>query len=166
MENFIYIKENFLSSDRCNAIIAKMEENPQSTNIIKYNYTDEIGQQLIHLLTPEIKNYIQTMYCPVTKYSSDKEVIAEYYIIKKIPQNTKHHTYVNTTPTTGNGFVSFVIYLNNVENGNDTILEHNTIEPTIGKLVLFPCDWMFPLLQESSVNCNKYVFVGNILFAD
>ena len=164
MENFIYIKENFLSPEICNTIITKFEENTQSNNTKKYHYNNNTGNKIIQLLTPEIELYIKNVYCSISKYSSDKQVVAEYYEIKKILQNTTHHTYINTTPTTGNGVVSFVIYLNNVENVNDAILEHTQIHPTIGKLILFPCDWMFPLLQESSETCDKYVLIGNIIF--
>jgi hypothetical protein len=171
MENFIYIKENVLSPDICNTFIAKFTEskrkidNQIKSTSTKYKYNDDISKQFIELLTPELEYYIKTIYCSVTKYSSDKNVIAEHYEIKQLSKNTTQQ-YVNVSSNTVNGLVAFVIYLNTVENGTDTLLEHIHIEPTIGKLVLFPCDWMFPIIQESSTYNDKYVLVGTILSVD
>lgn len=54
-------------------------------------------------------------------------------------------------------FISFMWYLNDVEDGGKTVFNGLTITPERGKLVMFPPLWMFPHRGEPPISGPKYI---------
>ena len=54
-------------------------------------------------------------------------------------------------------FLSFLWYLNDVDEGGSTIFNNLKIKPKKGRLVIFPPMWMFPHMGEEPVSNTKYV---------
>jgi hypothetical protein len=57
--------------------------------------------------------------------------------------------------------ISFIWYLNNINEGGETIFENNyKIKPEIGKLLLFPSSWTYPHTGSIPISDDKYIIVG------
>lgn len=57
--------------------------------------------------------------------------------------------------------ITYIWYLNDVENGGETIFWDNyKIKPKIGKMVLFPSCWSFPHTGKMPISDNKYIITG------
>jgi len=57
--------------------------------------------------------------------------------------------------------VTFLWYLNNVEEGGETeIWGIHKIKPEAGKLLLFPACWTFPHTGKMPISDNKYIITG------
>ena len=54
-------------------------------------------------------------------------------------------------------YLSFLWYLNDVEDGGETVFDDLTIKPESGKLVIFPPMWMFAHSGERPVSNTKYI---------
>ena len=54
-------------------------------------------------------------------------------------------------------YLSFLWYLNDVEDGGETVFDDLTIKPETGKLIVFPPMWMFPHSGERPVSNTKYI---------
>jgi hypothetical protein len=63
--------------------------------------------------------------------------------------------------------ITYLWYLNDVEEGGETVLEDNIfIKPTIGKLLLFPACWTYPHCGRIPISSNKYIITGWIYIAN
>ena len=57
--------------------------------------------------------------------------------------------------------ISYVWYLNDVEEGGETFFDDNfKIKPQMGKLLLFPSAWHFPHSGAMPISNSKYIIVG------
>jgi len=57
--------------------------------------------------------------------------------------------------------ITFIWYLNNVEEGGETeFWTNHMIKPTAGKLVLFPASWTFPHRGKMPISDDKYIITG------
>ena len=54
-------------------------------------------------------------------------------------------------------FLSFLWYLNDVDDGGHTIFNGMKIDPKKGRLVMFPPMWMFPHMGEEPISNTKYI---------
>jgi len=54
-------------------------------------------------------------------------------------------------------FLSFMWYLNDVDNGGKTVFTDIEIVPRKGQLVVFPPLWMYPHRGEPPISCPKYI---------
>ena len=54
-------------------------------------------------------------------------------------------------------FLSFLWYLNDVDDGGYTIFNGMKIDPKKGRLVMFPPMWMFPHMGEEPISNTKYI---------
>jgi len=57
--------------------------------------------------------------------------------------------------------ITFLWYLNNVEEGGETeFLGNYKIKPETGKLILFPATWTYPHCAEIPISNAKYIITG------
>ena len=54
-------------------------------------------------------------------------------------------------------FLSFFWYLNDVNEGGETVFSDLTIKPETGKLVIFPPLWMFPHQGNAPISYENYL---------
>ena len=54
-------------------------------------------------------------------------------------------------------FLSFLWYLNDVNDGGHTIFNDMKIDARKGRLVIFPPMWMFPHMGEEPISNTKYI---------
>jgi len=58
---------------------------------------------------------------------------------------------------TSRRYLSFMWYLNDVENGGNTVFKDVTIKPKTGSLLVFPPLWMYPHKGEPPISGEKYI---------
>jgi hypothetical protein len=58
---------------------------------------------------------------------------------------------------TARRFLSFMWYLNDVDEGGLTVFDDLSVKPQTGKLIIFPPLWMFPHRGEPPVSNPKYI---------
>ncbi len=56
--------------------------------------------------------------------------------------------------------ITFIWYLNDVYDGGETAFYNKKIQPTVGKLLLFPSTWTYPHSSIPVISNNKYIIVG------
>lgn len=56
--------------------------------------------------------------------------------------------------------ITFLWYLNNVEEGGETGFLTYNVKPEIGKLLLFPSDWSYPHCGKMPISHDKYIMTG------
>ena len=173
MENFIYTKENCLNKELCNKIIEYFEKNiaiksktkSKNCNTMFFSLNSnklEFEAKIIKLLKSEIDNYVNLYGRFIAGYNK-KEVYANNFFIKKIQKNTKNG-YIPHSLSGDNKLITFVFYLNTVDQEKHDILVDNiNIDPKEGMLLLFPSDWTFPYQLNSSLNDDKYILKGEIV---
>jgi len=62
-------------------------------------------------------------------------------------------------------FLSFIFYLNDVEEGGETIFyTGTTVKPKTGRVVVFPPLWMFPHKGCAPVSGEKYILSTYLLY--
>ena len=54
-------------------------------------------------------------------------------------------------------FISFLWYLNDVEEGGQTLFHGKEVKPKKGRLVIFPPLWLFPHMGTEPISNTKYV---------
>lgn len=54
-------------------------------------------------------------------------------------------------------FLAFLWYLNDVDEGGETVFKDLEIKPKTGKLLVFPPMWMFPHIGKPPISGEKYI---------
>ena len=72
-----------------------------------------------------------------------------------------HHDFMIDETEKKYRVITFIWYLNNVEQGGETeFWKDYKIKPTAGKLVLFPSSWTFPHRGKMPISDDKYIITG------
>jgi prolyl 4-hydroxylase len=58
---------------------------------------------------------------------------------------------------TARRFLSFIFYLNDVEQGGETVFANLRVKPEKGSLLMFPPMWMFPHRGDPPISNTKYI---------
>jgi len=126
-------------------------------------------------LNRNIKKYINNIFTSLnidkkennTKYYvfSQKFLTHEKFMIQKYNKNAGRYTYHDDFIVDWNKekyrLITYIWYLNNVENGGETeIWDDFKIKPETGKLLLFPSSWTFPHRGVMPISDNKYIITG------
>ena len=126
-------------------------------------------------LNRNIKKYINNIFTSLnidkkennTKYYvfSQKFLTHEKFMIQKYNKNEGRYTYHDDFKVDWNKekyrLITYIWYLNNVENGGETeIWDDFKIKPETGKLLLFPSSWTFPHRGVMPISDNKYIITG------
>jgi len=56
--------------------------------------------------------------------------------------------------------ISFIWYLNDIENGGETTFLNGKIKPETGTLLLFPSTWTYVHRGEIPISSDKYIIIG------
>ncbi len=174
LNDLIHVYDNVLDLNTCETLIKLFEdnidkqehiENNSKPNFTQFNLTKNSNLsekiQNIHNYLIQIVFTYKKIYCNSIKnnYFPTQHNFEEFRI-KKYNNNGKDlfDTHVDVMDfSTARRFLSFFWYLNDVNDGGETIFEKLTITPKIGRMVVFPPLWMFPHKGEIPISNPKYL---------
>ena len=61
-------------------------------------------------------------------------------------------------------FISFLWYLNDVEEGGQTLFHGKEVKPKKGRLVIFPPLWLFPHMGTEPISNTKYIMSSYLTY--
>jgi len=174
LSDLIKVYENSLDEETCNKLIYNFEkledkqervENDRKPNFTQINLTElskenEELNNLHQLLIKKTFEYKKDYYKFVDERCFPREHAFEQFRIKRYINNGNDafdcHVDVMDHPS-ARRFLAFLWYLNDVDNGGETVFDGIVIKPQVGKLVVFPPMWMFPHIGNPPVSNNKYI---------
>lgn len=180
-KTFIYENPNCLSSDFCKAIIKKFEDddrkypgkttrgvtnNKKSTDLHLFDHTskvrsgwEEINKELYKITDIELKKYLKWLGDDIYGTTSFNNIYDTGYQIQKTEKNGYFKWHADGP--CNNRLLAFIWYLNDVEEKNGGATEFCNgykVQPTEGKLIIFPCCWMYVHRGDEIINDdNKYI---------
>jgi hypothetical protein len=190
MDPYIYINKHSLSPELCKDIIEiyeKTQNKHRATtlgglkeDILKAmqcyinNITDKawptIHEFLKQELTQNVLKYMKTLDDQIGdgnkyKHITDNIIYNDFHINKYECQHEgKYDYHIDSSLTKGmdqERHITFIWYLNDVEEGGETEMRGNIrIKPESGKLLLFPSTWTYPHCSLKTISNDKYVIVG------
>jgi hypothetical protein len=189
MDPYIYINKHSLSPELCKDIIEIYEKTQNkhkastlggiNEDILKAlqcpinNITDKDWPVIHDLLISELHRNLDTYANIIDKQIGDGNI---YQHLNRIIYNG---CYINKYECINEGkydyhidryfikemdqerHITFIWYLNDVEEGGETEMKGNIrIKPESGKLLLFPSTWTYPHCSRKTISNDKYVIVG------
>lgn len=135
--------------------VNKVLENELKQNVEQYmNNINEMVRK------HDDQRYLNTKYCII----SDKLVLQGEFMVQKYTQNEGkyiyHHDGRINYEKKCHRVLTYLWYLNDVEEGGETDFYGNQIKPTAGKLLLFPAVWCFPHRGKIPISSDKYIITG------
>lgn len=94
-------------------------------------------------------------------YPKDYDLISKDYNVRFYPKGKGlFNNHIDTgTKQTFDRVLAFILYLNNVEVGGETEFIHTgkKIKPAKGKVLIFPCNYLFPHRGNIPISDDKYI---------
>lgn len=174
LNDLIQIYDDALEPELCQLLIQAFNDNPNSQEVIdndkkpsftQLNLTEltnsnERLKLIQNLVLKKLFDYKKEYYEFVSDRVFPQENSFEYFRIKKYNNdgNDLFDTHVDVMDAgSAKRFISFLFYLNDVEQGGETVFEGLTIQPKCGRLIVFPPLWMFPHKGCIPVSNEKYI---------
>lgn len=190
MEKYIYIKQRSISQELCKDIIELFENEGDNRYrgytlggvheeikksldfFIEKNNKTSKWHKIARLLQKELHKNV-FLYMEKLKAEFSKEY--EYYLntglfefgyqMQKYDKNDGkyvfHHDFTNDHEKKIHRVVTFLWYINTVEDGGETEFDFGLkIKPEVGKLILFPASWTFPHRGNMPISGDKYIITG------
>jgi len=179
--DLIIVEKNILSTETCDELIQYFENSPDLWDDGKVEYFVN-GQYQGKKVNKEHKNCTQFMFPIGHKYADimtkaihqiydrgmqkfscwPKENLAILdYTIRKYPKGEGvFQLHVDQADGgTMSRLFACIIYLNDVEEGGETFFPdwNLAVRPEKGKVLLFPCNWLFPHGSNLNVSHDKYI---------
>lgn len=184
--DFIYIKKNNLSKELCLTLIDLVENDTDTYKGITFaGYRPHVKKtydliivknknkihekcdiELYHLLTKELENYFKTLKEKEYNTINLVNVKDSGFLLQKYIKNEGFYKYHNDfkMQTDKNNYrvVTYLWYLNDVEDGGETSFFNGKIKikPEQGKLIIFPASWTYPHAGLVPISNNKYIVSG------
>jgi len=177
LNHFIKIYENALEPSVCDSLISIFDNNVSMherfdqngyPNFTQFNLTrnknisEEINRIHNHIIKKTII-YKKTYYNYVDYRVFPEENSYEQFRIKKYEVGGKDRFDTHVDVTSKDSclrFLSFLWYLNDVDNGGETVFSDLKIVPKKGNLLVFPPLWMFPHRGNPPISGPKYIMSG------
>lgn len=174
LNDLIHVYENILDSNICNFLIDVFDQFPDKherhdndgkPNFTQFNLTknrelsDEINQVHNHLIRKTIE-YRDKYYEFIDSRVFPQEHAFEEFRIKKYNADgiDQFDTHVDVVDYgTARRYLSFLWYLNDVNEGGKTVFNEIEIQPKQGTLMMFPPMWMYPHKGEPPISGSKYI---------
>lgn len=177
LNDLIQIYENSLEPEACDFLIQFFEGQPQlqekiendsKPNFTQLNLTENCKiSRDIDLMHNEI---IKKAFAYRDKYYEymDKRVFPESHAFEQFRikrynpgGDDMFDTHVDVQDySSARRFLSYLWYLNDVDDGGKTIFTGLSITPKKGTLIMFPPLWMFPHKGEPPLSGPKYILTG------
>lgn len=185
--NLVYTKTNSISYELCNDIINLFEQEDKlydgvTLSGVDKTYKDttdfmippeeERWEKIAKLMSKElqanvveyVKKYNNKINETYKIFSVDNLTVDAFQIqkyTKNVGKFEYHHDGACKFHEGKQRVLTFLWYLNNVEDGGETEFwcSYN-IKPEAGKLVLFPANWTFPHCGKTPISNDKYIITG------
>jgi len=184
MKSFIAVVDNVLSGIFCADVITKFEKNEYNEqdivlwndrNFVEVNITTQSHWLREHEIMVNVIEKLQKIYVDNNKILIGSQWPKSFgyeqfhlrrYLEKGDAQYFGFHTDV-TSYSSSRRFLSFLWYLNDVTDGGRTeflyspdgpVLE--SVEPKIGRVLMFPSVWTHPHRECFPISGPKYVISG------
>ncbi len=180
---YYFIKRDVLSKETCQQIIDMFEESEQHEGeiIIGIDYSTKKTREvnIIGTKWEEIDNIISSILATsIFEYAKNLEItVNNNHILKELNKNITDTGYQIQKYIKGDGFykwhndftiasekscriVTFIFYLNDVEEGGETYFYNGKIKPETGKLLLFPATWTYNHKGNMPISNDKYIITG------
>jgi hypothetical protein len=174
LTDFIHVHDESIDSEICKQLIDFFENNENLQERIENNKIPNFTQLNLtenSRVSPEIDNihnyliskvfYYKKMYYD---YVDDRcfpvDNALEQFRIKKYfsEKEDQFDTHVDVTDySSSRRFLSFLWYLNDIEEGGETKFTDFVVEARCGRLLVFPPMWMFPHKGCISPKKDKYI---------
>lgn len=174
LNDLIHVYDSVLDSNICQSLIDLFEssedkheriENQRKPNFTQFNFTenskisDEVSNLHNHLIKITLE-YKRKYYEFIDSRCFPEQNNFEQFRIKKYNTdgNDAFDTHVDVQDySSARRFLSFLWYLNDVDEGGETIFNDLTIKPKTGTMVVFPPLWMYPHKGVAPVSNSKYI---------
>jgi len=176
LSDLIEVYDDALEPNVCNFLIDFFESNPDLQEIInndgKPNFTQlnltencKISEEISNIhnyIISKVFEYKKKYYELIDHRCFPEKHNFEQFRIKKYKNNGEDFfdTHVDVLDyDTARRFLSFMFYLNTVEQGGETSFTDFRVSPKQGSLLVFPPLWMYPHKGEIPYQ-NKYILTG------
>jgi uncharacterized protein YrzB (UPF0473 family) len=185
MLKYIYEKKKSLDKELCLGIIEYFENNPkkQYKGVVGYHRTQNENQKLtmdmvfqlpynedgietdfLNILLIELNKNVKDYVLDTPLSDMNDKLIIKSIQIQKYTKNLgkfETHTDCDCEDGTTYRVITFIWYLNDVDDGGETeFFGNHLIKPEQGKLCLFPSDWFVPHKGRMPISDNKYIVTG------
>ena len=181
---YYYIDKNALSKETCKGIIDLFESLPQHKGITGGGLNMDMKRTYEVLIEGDIwKEYddilCKSLYRAVDNYSihlinkcnnstlMDKTLTDKGYQIQKYIKYDgfyKWHSDERINNEKSARTITFLWYLNDVEEGGETYFYNGKVKPEAGKLILFPATWTYNHKGNMPKSHDKYIITGWISY--
>ena len=178
--DFIKVYDDVLTKEECHKCIKIFEEGVDKkvydTDVLKFTqyWISESGYVSFFNI---IKNKIRKCHFDYRSYISKSLCYSEIFPSNYVFETFKIKKYVpelkqefskhidSSTKRSCRRFLSSLIYLNDVEEGGQTVFNDVTINPREGRLIIFPPLWMFPHAGKVPISNIKYILTTYLTYS-
>lgn len=134
----------------------KLLNNELTNNLKKYFLNLNNSEEFQNTNQLSTKSYV---------FFEDAKLMSKIFMIQKYTKNigkyVYHHDFRIDSTENKYRILTFLWYLNTVEEGGETAFgEDFKIKPEIGKLLLFPATWTYPHAGKMPISSDKYIITG------
>ena len=182
LPNDIFIMElnNHLDKDICNEIIMEFEQNSNkypgvtggglnkkikdTTDLNMRNIDNKYDEIFFKSLNDGLHKYNERLITNFDNSFFEFNKITDYgYQIQKYIKNEGFYNWHHDFSLNRNfdtRVLTFIWYLNDVDEGGETFFLYGKIKPKKGKFVLFPATWTYLHKGNMPISNDKYIVTG------
>lgn len=185
IENFIGIYENALQEENCLAMIRYFEDLRQYNLVINQDqYTSKVTHrkdESVFMLHPDVITlpkgspilfpFIDQFWRCYEDYCKEFDILKStakhgFYMLRiqrtDVGGGFHNWHFENTGCETSNRIVTFMMYLNDVEEGGETefLYLHKRIKPKTGTLLIWPSTYSHTHRGNPPISNTKYIITG------
>jgi hypothetical protein len=184
MDDFIY-KEKSLTPEFCNKIMdlynvekkyipgctyGGVDKDIKDTNdycipsdIEQTSEWYDITEKLSEEMNKHLSIYIKRIKDTYNTHLLDAEYIADtgFMVQKYEKQKGKYIHHIDSRETlVSERVITFIWYLNNVDEGGETEFYNLKVTPKQGNILFFPAGWLYPHSGKMPISNDKYIITG------
>jgi hypothetical protein len=174
LNDLIHVYENVLEPEICQYLIDLFDsnedkqeriENDRKPNFTQFNLTanskmNEEVEKVHNLLVSKTIQYRNDYYKCMDKRVFPEQHAFEQFRLKRYNTdgNDAFDTHVDVMDySSARRYLAFLWYLNDVDEGGETIFVDKIIKPKTGSLLVFPPLWMYPHRGAEPISNPKYI---------
>ena len=181
---YYYIDKNALSKETCKGIIDLFESLPQYKGVTGGGLNTDVKRTFEVKIQGDVwKEYddilCKSLYRAVDDYSiqlinkcnnttlTDKTLTDSGYQIQKYIKYDgfyKWHSDERINNEKSSRTITFLWYLNDIDEGGETYFYNGKVKPEAGKLILFPATWTYNHKGNMPKSHDKYIITGWISY--